>query len=232
MEKTKIIFFIKTFEKKEYMLDFLNGKLYLNKLSYFKKMEEQFENNRADEKEGLCAIFQAKNTKLEINGYQLKDIVGTVEMRNPLIDNIHVLCLFAGTTNENNIIEKNKFKKNKLDELAKDLSISDDFKNLGKYCVLIHNTSKFIDRVVKTVKKLNCYAKAGLVNYYDNNSFNGSFQNLDAAFNKRDEYKHQKEYRFAIDTNNTVKEALVLNIGSIEDIATQIDLADLKIKFI
>lgn len=30
----------------------------------------------------------------------------------------------------------------------------------------------------------------------------------------------------------TVKEALVLNIGSIEDIATQIDLADLKIKFI
>ncbi|WP_375724586.1 hypothetical protein LXN10_03695 [Arcobacter sp. KX21116] len=232
MKKNKIIFFVKTFEKKEYMLDFLNGKLYLNKLSYFKKIEEELENNRADEKEGLCAVFQAKNTKFEINGYQLKDIVGPIEMKDPLIDNIHILCLFAGSTNEDNIIEGNKFKRNKLDEIAKDLNISDNFKNLGKYCVLIHNTSKFIDRVVKTVKKLNYYAKAGLVKYYDYNSFNGSFQNLDAAFNKRNQYNHQKEYRFAIDTNNTVKEALVLDIGNIEDIATQIDLTDLKIKFI
>ncbi|MDC0932703.1 hypothetical protein OAR97_02540 [Arcobacteraceae bacterium] len=127
------------------MIDFLNGKLYLNKLYYFRKLEEKSQNNRADEKEALSLICQADDVKLEFNGYQLKDLVGQVEMRNPSMDNKHVLCLFAGATNESNVIEDNIFKKNKLDQIMEDFSISEEFKNLGKYCVLIHNTPEFME---------------------------------------------------------------------------------------
>jgi hypothetical protein len=60
------------------------------------------------------------------------------------------------------------------------------------------------------------------VNYYDPDTFSGSFDDLDALFAKRDEYSHQKEYRISIDTG---VDAITLDIG---DIAILVNTSNLN----
>ena len=51
--KRTIFFFVKVFEKKEYAKALLDGKLHINRLSYFRKIEEIGEANRSDRHEGV-----------------------------------------------------------------------------------------------------------------------------------------------------------------------------------
>lgn len=219
----KIVFFLRIFDNEDYMNDFLNGKIYMNRLSYFRKIEESSESNRADEKEGLCAFWQPESGVFKVNGHTLTDFAAPIEMRLNHSDNLHVFCLFAGATNASNLSDQSK-----LSEIKNDLSVSKECAELGDYYVLIHNTLAFIKRMVKAIKTRNFLGSTGLVNYYDPNSFSGEFYNR-PAFNKQDNYKHQKEYRFAVDTQVVGDDALVLDIGDIRDIASISDTWDVKI---
>ncbi len=219
----KIAFFLRIFDNENYMNDFLNGKIYMNRLSYFRKIEENSESNRADEKEGLSAFWQPEAGVFKINGHTLTDFAAPIEMRFNHSDNLHVFCLFAGATSASNLSDESK-----LSEIKNDFSVSKECAELGDYYVLIHNSPVFIKRMVKAIRAHNFLGSTGLVNYYDPDSFSGEFYNR-PAFNKQDNYKHQKEYRFAVDTQVVGEDALVLDIGDIRDIASISDTWDVKI---
>lgn len=219
----KIAFFLRIFENVRYLEDFLDGKIYINRLSYFRQLEESQEGNRADPKEGLAALWQPNDVIFEVNGHRLTDFAAPIESRTVGSDNLHVFCLFAGATNESNLTDPSK-----IDVIKQDLKVPEDLANLGTHTVLIYNSQAFIDRMVSAVKHNGYRGQAGMVEYYDPESFTGEFGDR-AAFYKQHRYSHQKEYRFAINTGTEGTDALVIDIGSIRDIATISDSWDIQI---
>ena len=56
-----IYFLVKVFSDKKYAEDFVNGKLFANRLSYFRKLEEEQQANRGDRHEGVVGWHQPEN---------------------------------------------------------------------------------------------------------------------------------------------------------------------------
>jgi hypothetical protein len=80
-----------------------------------------------------------------------------------------------------------------------------------------------VNRVYNAAKDQEIYMEANLIEYYDPDVFSGKFDEDEAIFNKRIEYSHQKEYRFAFYPREVTNDAMDLQIGSIRDIALKID---------
>ncbi len=208
----KIFALLKVFNKKKYASDFMKGKLYANKLSYFKKISDNSDINRKDELEAISASYQADKVNIELNNHALKDLVGQVTFQRPYMDNLNIFCMYAINSGDFiNITEKN------IDKVNKKIKLDNDCLLLGDYSVIVTNGKEFIKRIKKAIKKENYGLRAKLVDYYNPLTFNGSFSKEESIFKKRNIFKHQNEYRFLISTN-TLDKALILNIGDIRDI--------------
>ncbi len=78
----RIFTLVKFFEKEGHARDFIAGKLYLNRQSYFKKMEEEQDLNRKDRHEGVTQWLQPDQIQIEINGYDITpDLAGPVSFQ-------------------------------------------------------------------------------------------------------------------------------------------------------
>ncbi|NRB26008.1 hypothetical protein [Shewanella sp.] len=222
----RIGFFLKIFENEKYMNDFLDGKIYMNRISYFRGIEGDQEDNRADSKEALCALWQTNDVVVEVNGRKITDFAAPIESVQHHSKYLHLFCLFAGAISESNFLNPHA----NISDIQNDLSVPEKCAVLGEHYVVIHNAQKFIDRMVETVKKKGYgnNAQAGMVEYYDFETFTGEFGNRSAFF-KRDQFLHQKEYRFVIDTETEGTEPLVLDIGDIRDIASVSDTWNVKV---
>lgn len=218
-----IFFFVKVFDKKEYAEDFIKGKLYSNRLSFFRKYEEENSANRGDKHEGVVGWYQPDQIRLEINGRIITDLSGPVMTQMNWHDNLNVFCIYAGHSGEFDDISEET-----IEDFKKQISIPEECENLGEYAVIVTNVTKFIERVKAAVSYNNYGLNAGLVEYYDPISFNGSFSDIESIFRKRDEYKHQKEYRFSFDTGVAGNDPLILNIGDISDITMQCKVSDIN----
>ena len=222
MKKT-IFFLVKIFNDEKYAKDFRNGKLFANRLSYFRNLEEDQDSNRGDMHEGVVSWLQPDQVKLEINGRTLTDLAGPVSVKMNWHDHLNVFCIYAAHSGEFESLSHES-----LADFKTQLEIPESCLNLGKYAVVVTNFTQFIERVKIATAKNNYGLNACLVDYYNPDTFNGTFSEEEAVFKKRNEYSHQKEYRFAFDTGVTGKEALVLDIGDISDITTQCNVADVN----
>jgi hypothetical protein len=222
----KIAFFLRVFENVQYMNDFLDGKIYMNRLSYFPALEGDEEDNRADPREALVAIWQPKDVTIEVNGRVLTSFAGPIESRQKKNTHLHLLCLFTGATSEAHLLNP----ADNRQAMQADFNVPEKCANLGEYYVVIHNTKKFIDRMVASIRKAGYgdSAKAGMVEYYDPENFTGEFGDR-AAFYKTKNFSHQKEYRFVVDTQTENETSLILDIGEIRDIAHISDTWDVKV---
>lgn len=60
----KVIFFLaKVFDNENYAEDFISGKVFANRLSYFKELEEEDSANRSDRHEGTVSWYQPDQIK-------------------------------------------------------------------------------------------------------------------------------------------------------------------------
>lgn len=218
-----IFFFVKVFDKKEYAEDFIKGNLFSNRLSFFRKHEENESANRGDKHEGVVSWHQPDQIRLEINGRVITDLAGPVMTQMNRHDHLNVFCIYAAHSGEFDRISEET-----IDAFKKQIAIPEDCEKLGEYAVIVTNVTKFIERI-KAAARFNTYSfNAGLVEYYNPTSFNGSFSEVESIFRKRDEYRHQKEYRFAFDTGTVGEDPLVLNIGDINDITMQCKVSDIN----
>ncbi len=213
MRKT-LFFFVKVFNNKDYANDFIGGKIYANKLSYFRKLEETAEANRGDSNEGVLSWLQPDEIVLEINGRVIGDLAGPVSVQMNWHGQLNVFCIYAA--HNGNLKSLNR---ENITEFKKQLEIPLDCLKLGQYAVVITRANEFLERMKLAIKESGYGYRAGLVEYYDPMSFNGSFSEAEAIFKKGREYEHQREYRFAIDTGIVSEVPLILNIGDISDIA-------------
>ena len=182
-----IFFFVKVFDRKEYAEDFIKGNLFSNRLSFFRKHEEEKSANRGDKHEGVVSWHQPDQIRLEINGRIITDLAGPVMTQMNWHDHLNVFCIYAAHSGEFDEVSEET-----IEAFKEQIAIPEDCQKLGEYAVIVTNVTKFIERV-KTAVSYNGYGlNAGLVEYYDPASFNGSFSEIESIFRKRDEYKHQK----------------------------------------
>ncbi|PCK33536.1 hypothetical protein CEX98_01390 [Pseudoalteromonas piscicida] len=214
---------MKVFDKEKYAEDFIQGILFSNRLSFFRKYEEDKPANRGDKYEGVVGWHQPDQIQLEINGRIITDLAGPVMLQMNWHDHLNVFCIYAAHSGDFYEVSEDT-----VAAFMEQIAIPKDCLKLGKYAVIVTSVTKFIERV-KTAVTSNGYGlNAGLVEYYDPDNFNGSFSEIESIFRKRNEFKHQKEYRFAFDTGVAGDEPLMLDIGDISDIAMKCKVSDIN----
>ena len=154
---------------------------------------------------------------------------GPVEMQREWLDDLNVFCVYAAHSGD---LDLGNLSTENIDAFRNQLEIPDDCLNLGKFAVVVKDVAGFISRVETSVKSENYRVFRGFVKYYNPETFHGSFSDEEAIFRKRDEHKHQQEYRFVIDTLVKGTNPITLNIGDINDITIRFNAADMNKDFL
>lgn len=199
--KKKILTFIK-FGKFEHIEElYKHGKMFLNTISFFNEIEE---NHQGDRLEGARSRFLSENIQIKIKTPDMNEII--IDKSNGLIDDVII--------HSEDIAKSNIYSMTYLgeDDVETENSLSPDLKKFGESSLFILNTSKFIERFHDAMGKLGFKYQFGPVKYVKNN-FEGDF----GLFRKREQYKYQREFRFLI--KSSLNEPLVIQLGSLEDIA-------------
>lgn len=217
-----IYLLIKICRKKEYADCFLSGKLYANRLRYFR-------DQGIDKYEGAIWL-QPDKCLFTLHGCLIpaEDFARPIQAQLQRIDNLHIFCIFAfhhsvgfETLSPENVDD---FKANQLG------SMDACRKDFGAHAVVITNAQEFFNRVDAALKRMwqekrILRSPRCLVEYYDPDTFHMEISKI--PFYKRNEFIHQKEYRIAINTGTVGCDPLVLDIGNIRDIAFGMDTADI-----
>jgi hypothetical protein len=197
--------------------------LFSNRLSYFKRLEENEIANRGDKHEGVVAWYQHQNVELELNGHIFKDIAAPISIQMNYLNNLNVFCMFAAHTGKfNEVSEQN------IGDFKRQVEIPEDCNKLGEIAIVVTIPNKFIERVKAAVINNNFGLSAGLVEYYCPKTFHGSFSETESIFRKHSDFEHQKEYRFAFKTGTEGDSPLFLEIGDISDITIQCKVSDIN----
>jgi hypothetical protein len=212
---TIIYSYIKVFREEEHRDDFINGKLFMNRLSVFKGYEDAKENNIGDRFEAVSGWYQPTHVSLEIAGIEVPsaDISAPISVQMESHNNLNIFCMYAVHSNEVKHISEET-----IDDFREHMKISAEIENLGDYCAIVYNCTEFNTRTLDAIKKYRFSGSMGLVKYYDPETFSGNIEPDQAAFHKQLNFKHQKEYRIAIDRQQPGLDHFLLNIGNISDI--------------
>lgn len=221
---------VKIFDKEQYANEFLSGVLYSNRLSYFKKLED--EEGRGDRHEGGIFIpTDDAMIKLTATGYGNRnferitippeDLAAAVRIGPNWFDHMNIFCMYScygrvvDISKDGNRASKTSF------EMP-----SDNLK-LGAYLVAVVDMNAFLDRFRIGAQQLNYASMDGRVKYFDPEQGSPSFKSKEETiFMKREIFEDQKEYRLAFDTGTIGSSAIKLKIGSIEDIALRVSAVD------
>ncbi len=193
-------YLLKFFEKEDFQNDFLNGKLYMNTLKYFR--ENEFSDIARTDK------FEAIKTHMKPDLIQIgtmnisKDECGITTINTTKYDTWNILCLYAlwKEIEDENIL---------VDEKNKDF---------GHYCVCIINVKEFLSRIDKVLVEKNVDCEYMKVNYINKNK-EYKIKDEEVPFTKFDNFSYQKEFRIVIDTKNNRDEHYIMEIGDLRDIA-------------
>lgn len=106
--------------------------------------------------------------------------------------------------------------------------------DLGDYCAIIpaKELIERIDRALNAEAQLGNRVGRGLVEYFDPDTFSGTFEEDEAIMRKKNGFSHQKEYRIYVYNGTSGDDARTLKIGDISDIAHCCDKKDFHKTFI
>ena len=225
-----IIFLVKVYNEEQYARKFLNGEMYANPLSYFKKIEgdkgrrDEYEGAIISQREGIILTLKATNQDTgEVNEITITedDLAAPVIMTPEWFNHINLFCMYAGHADVDTPYTE-------LD-LQKQLELPEDCKDLGGHAIVIINVTEFFRRVQTSAHREGYGIIWSLVKYYDPDIRTPAFSSeIETIFNKRDQFAYQKEFRFAIDTATGETKPITLNIGPIDDIAIYMNTSDIN----
>lgn len=213
-------FFVKLFERECYANDFRNGKLFINRLSFFKNMTNKDNTGRVDSMEGANYIMPNKCCIGDTDITNLID--GPIVIKMDFLNYLHVFCLYAGHTND-----FGDFSPDNFDNAVRHLQISDDYNKFGPHSIVVTDGKEFIRRVTQAAKDKGYRIAKGLVQYYDPDTVQdgfGDIYSIRPVFMKRNKFSYQREYRFVIDTHEIGDKHICLDVGDISDITMWCDI--------
>ena len=154
-----------------------------------------------------------------------EDLAAPVIVSPRWFDHFNVFCMYAGR------FELQEVSRDDLQDLKRQLDISEDFERLGEHIVFIKNTTEFFRRVRHAGDQAGYRIYAKLVSYYDPEVGTPLVtSDLETIFNKRKEFEYQNEFRFAIDTNSEGRCPITLDVGEIDDIAFYVKTSEIDIQ--
>ncbi|ATM95484.1 hypothetical protein yfred0001_43180 [Yersinia frederiksenii ATCC 33641] len=221
------------FKNNDHREMFLDGKLYMNPLGFFRKFEENEQYNIADRHEGAYRIIDPYDVTISSNGNVIdpKNIIGRIVFNHKWTDCINVFCMtlippirirMNNSSSDMNIVETKCY-----------YGVLEGSESLGSSAVIINDVHEFVTRIKKKLdlmissETINEY-RAAPIEYYSENGESIRLDTFDfrSVFLKNSKYSHQQEYRIAIDRLMTDEEIYVLEIGDLRDISWTLDSSD------
>ena len=225
-----IFFLAKFFKNEEHAEQFMRGKLYANRLVHFRELEGDA--NRGDVYEGVALLQGELKLALSTDGSPRqeititeRDLEGPMEVRMNWTNHVNLFCMYAAHSGDyENILP------DRVDQFKKEqIEIPNDCMAFGEHSVVITNAPQFVERVKGAVRKIKNYKLRGrgrLIRYGGAQPL--AITSVNTIFHKRDEYKHQREFRFAFFTGKDICDPLILEIGDISDIAVRCNSAEIN----
>jgi hypothetical protein len=130
-------------------------------------------------------------------------------------DHLHIYCMSAIVVPEKTIAQPT-FDTNEIEveEIRKALTFDERCLQFGEHAVIV-DTRAFVGQLSKALGR-RFWLRTGLVEYYDEELFHGSFKRDEIPFRKQKRFKYQREFRICIDTGTLDSAPITLNIGRIE----------------
>lgn len=232
--KKRVLCLIKIFDNEAYADAFINhGEMFCRTLTGFKNIDDEV--FRGDRFEGVTDWFQSKNVSMNVSykdnhgvkySFPVDDLVGPVVLQSSHLSRLNAYCMYAMISPEYCESYETEQERvhaiNKINKLLNDnVSLSDEVIKLGGFAVVVYRVGDFILKVKNMSDASGFSMWNGLVNYYNPDSFHGSFDGIKAVFNKRSIYEHQSEYRFVFDIKQNANDKL-FSIGSLNGLAFKI----------
>lgn len=217
--------FVRFFKTEAHRDSFLRGEIYMNRLRYFKKYEEEDACNIGDRHEGVSAWYQPDQIKLKIERPDTGEVILIDDFAGPVVlgltrhEDYHVYCMSA-------LYCDSEARFASLEELRSHVLLDTEKGDLGDYCSVIRG-EEFVNRLHAALadeEKLGHLVGSGLVEYFDPDTFHGTFSGTrtfeedQAIFRKKNCFSHQKEYRFYVYNRTSGTDPRVLKLGDLSDI--------------
>lgn len=219
-----ILFFVKFFREEAHADDFIKGCLYLNRLSYFKKIEASDEDGRSDTEEAVSIWWQPHDLviNLSLSGFGDIKIAGE-DLAAPLSvafnyhEHLHALCLYT--------VHMPSFDETggKVHIPVNQVSVEIDARCLkfGPHAVIIQAVP-FLKKFKKALQGRGQWFRDDLVEYYDEATFHGKFDAQVAPFRKQERFRYQNEFRICVQTETCGEDPLIVDIGDISDLCVKV----------
>jgi hypothetical protein len=218
-----IWFLVKFFTEEQHANDFLAGKLFLNRLAYFKNQENECSDGRSDTTEAIKMWLQPYDVKMSLSIQGIgtaeitsKDLAAPVSFANTNANYLHVFCMYAIYTDDPLPIDKQRL----AQELKRKLSIDDRCMKFGPFAVIVP-AYKFLNQMQEQLRAQKYIFQEKLVDYYDDKSFHGEFNDSDVPFKKQVRFAYQREYRIAVAPSLLASTPITIDIGPIDNLSAK-----------
>jgi len=232
----KIGILTRVFSTADYREAFLDGKLYMNTIDFFRNYEEKDDGNIADVHEALSGWMHPHEFRLEIEFNGVKHVLNPEDMSGPMTTSMTIhkhANVFCMTHLHSHELDMSAIKGEEELELARSyFKLPKEVEKLGNFMVVISNPDEFLRRIKIEVQRLFEEKKAiwyssKQVKYYDESNTSLILKDvMDAPFHKQLKYFHQCEFRICLIRDNLLNQPFEMNIGSIKDISIPIDTRD------
>jgi hypothetical protein len=227
--------FIKFFSEERYADEFIRGRLYLNRLAFFRKLENNLDDGRPDGNEAIAMWLQPNDLTIELNiagigpvSLTKADFAGPVSMAFDYHEHLHVLCLYAfgtpGTITNDGKIDIGAMSET---ELRRNLSIDQRCLKFGGFAVVMAVTP-FLGQLRSALQRSGLPCRGRLVEYYDEETFHGEIAPIDIPFKKQKRFGYQKEYRLCVQSKTKGDDPLIIDIGDISSISAKIESSQIN----
>lgn len=204
----------------KYADDFIAGKLYMNTLNYFRKIEGNAA--QGDPFEGVCGSIrkdQLKQFGLNFDENLTSAIIGNVSLISDYYGLNNLFCLYRLLIDEEKkVVERPK----------KELCKFNDEGAASKVVIRIKDTERFLEQIAAAVEK---GIQSHEIEYgiYGGVTYSNAWINADgpgtrSAFHKEPSYAYQSEWRLCLLRNALVDKAFSFSIGDLSDITEVISL--------
>jgi hypothetical protein len=232
MSDSNILFLIKFFTQEIHADRLMKGELFMNRLSYFKQVEDDSLDGRLDHTEAVAMWWQPHDVQIEFENFPhlkitSKDLAGPVSTSFDFHNHLHLFCMYALTLTGFPLIDgRIDLASDEEYAVRKQFEIDPRCFEFGPYAVIVPG-AQFRDKVLNAARGR--YApSARSVRYYDERLFHGAFKSDEIPFTKQLRFKHQQEFRFCINTGTTGTSPLLLNIGDISHMSCKIKSSELN----
>jgi hypothetical protein len=219
---------IKFFSDIGHAQQFLDGDLFMRRLSYFRRQEDA--EGRWDSTEGVWAWLQKRGLQIRMDPPNIgpihiteRDLAAPVSMSLGEPDDLHIFCMYAYYVEEARLGDdpREVYGEDRLADLELALQVDPRCLRFGPHAVIVPY-GPFVGRLSRAARGQSLGLRAGLVRYYDDEVFNGEFKLKDVPFRKQKRFDYQREFRICVRPGAFDSLQRTINIGSLRDIAAHV----------